>query len=251
MQKREWRDRAEKENNFLKRNSLFYAKSKDFFKIPGTPVAYWISDKTKNTFEHTHVSKLGNTVRGYATSSSETYMRKWYEVHLDNIAFGCESNEEAYNSGKRWFPYNKGGFYRKWFGNNEEIVDYRLNGEQYKSIKGFCFSNQEYYFHESITWTKVCTGRISLRYNKNGFLFGDAGPALIANSHDDLMVLLGVLNSKVAEKLLAVINPTLNYTNEAVGNVPVYCRPDKRERLIKLVEHAIDIMKRDWDKIIL
>ena len=241
------RDRAEKESNYLKRKNIFFARSKDFLKIPGTPVAYWITDKTKNTFEHLHVSDIGNTVRGYATSSSEKYMRKWYEVKLEDIAFNCSSNEEAYNIGKRWFPYNKGGFYKKWYGNNEEIVDYLRNGETYRSIKGFCFSNQEYYFHESITWTKVCTGRISLRYNKKGFLFGDAGPALIAKSHEDLMVMLGILNSKVAEKLLAVINPTLNYTNEAVGNVPIYCLPDKKKQFIDLVEHAVSVMKHDWD----
>ena len=241
------RDRAEKESNFLKRQHLFFAKSKDFLKIPGTPVAYWITDKTKNTFEQLLVSDIGNTVRGYATSSSEKYMRKWYEVRLEDIAFNCASNEEAYNTGKRWFPYNKGGFYKKWYGNNEEIVDYLRNGESYRSIKGFCFSNQEYYFHESITWTKVCTGRISLRYNKKGFLFGDAGPALIAKSHEDLMVMLGILNSKVAERLLAVINPTLNYTNEAVGNVPIYCLPEKKNQFIDLVEHAVSIMKQDWD----
>ena len=241
------RDRDDKEKNYLMRKNIFFAKSKDFLKIPGTPIAYWISDKTKDTFEHPLVADMGKTVRGYATASSEKYMRKWYEVSINNIAFGCKSNEDAYQTGKRWFPYNKGGFYKKWYGNNEEIIDYFQNGDSYRNIKGFCFSNQEFYFQESVTWTKVCTGRISLRYNKNGFIFGDAGPALLANSHEDLMVLLGVLNSKVAEKLLTVINPTLNYTNEAVGNVPVYCVPEMRDRLITLVEHAIDLMEKDWN----
>lgn len=240
-------DRSIKESDFLNRNNVYYSKSKEFEIIPGKPLAYWISDKLKETFKKPLVSSQAKTVRGYATASSDKYMRKWYEVDVNNIMFSSRCNKDAYESGKKWFPYNKGGFYKKWYGNNEEIINYQRNGEDFRSIKGFCFSNQDYYFRESITWTKVCTGRISLRYNKGGFIFGDAGPALIANSHKELYTNIALLNSKLAEILLNVINPTLNYTNEAVGNIPMYCKPDYIEELCDLVQKCIDIMKNDWD----
>ncbi len=241
------RDRLEKQQNYLQRKNCYISKTKDFEKIPGMPFAYWIKDKVKDSFENDHISDIANTVRGYATASSEKYVRKWYEVDWNNIMFNCTSNEMAYDSNKRWFPYNKGGLYRKWFGNNEEVVDYYHNGENYVQLKGFCYSNQDYYFKRSITWTKVCTGRISLRYNDYGFIFGDAGPALIARCDDELFIILGMLNSKIAEQLLEVINPTLNYTNEAVGNIPIFCKDELKDELKDNVLHCINLMKRDWN----
>lgn len=241
------RDRDLKIKNFLERKNIYLSQCSRFAIIPGNPIAYWISDKVKEAFKKPLISQKAKTLRGYATSSSDKYVMKWWEVDKNNIGFGCKNNDEAYLCGKRWFPYNKGGFYRKWYGNNEEIVDYYHNGENYRSIKGFCFSNQEFYFLPSITWTKVCTGRISVRYNKNGFIFGDAGPALIANDPNELLIIQAMLNSKFAEQLLAVINPTLNYTNEAVGNIPVSCRDEYKTELKELVERCIYLMKEEWD----
>ena len=240
-------NRSEKEEKYLQRKNMYITKPDDFKYIPGRTIAYWLSEKMELTFLHKNIASQAKTLRGYATASGDIYIRKWYEVDFNNIAFSCKSNQDAVLNEKKWFLYNKGGFYRKWYGNNEEIVNYQDSGKPFKNIKGFCFSNQAYYFQESITWTKVCTGRISLRYNPKGFIFGDAGPALMANSSSDLLSILGFLNSKLANSLLSVINPTLNFTNEAINNLPMFCLTELQPLLNEAVKECIAIMMSDWD----
>lgn len=241
-----YKNPAEKERQFLlQRNNYFIKNVGEFDVIPGKPIVYWIAEKFIKLFNNDNVGKYCKTLRGYATASGDSYVRDWIEVKYNDIAFNINSNEEAYLSQKRWFLYNKGGQYRKWFGNNYKIVDYYKNGNNYKTIKGFCFSNQRDYFRESITWSKISSGHSSFRYNKNSYIFGDAGPALQTNYN--LKYFMALLNSNISNKIQSFINPTLNTTNETLDSIPVVLDNKKDVIINKIVDENIYLSKNDWD----
>lgn len=242
-----YKNPLEKEKQFLNNKNSFYIKStKEFEVIPGKPIVYWISDNFINLFNNECVGKKCKTLRGYATASGDGYVRDWVEVDFKNINFNASSNEEAYLSNLKWFLYNKGGQYRKWYGNNYKVVDYYKNGEQYKEIKGFCFSNQRDYFKEGITWSKISSGHSSFRYNEKGYIFGDAGPALQTTTN--LKYYMALLNSNLANTIQSFINPTLNTTNETVNAIPVLFNERFIDIIKKIVNQNIINSKLDWDK---
>jgi hypothetical protein len=248
----DYKSQDKKEEAFLKtisnKNSkdLYNISSQNFTKIPGSPIAYWISNKYINLFEKDNIGKYSKPLRGYATADGDIYVKNWNEVNINEIYFLCRKNIEAYNSEKKWFPYNKGGIFRKWYGNNDKIVDYYKNGENYKNIKGFCFSNQKYYFNESITWSKISSGNSSFRYNSSGFIFGDAGPALY--SQDNLIYYMSILNCVISNKIQSYINPTLNTTNETVAAIPVIQDKEKINFVLNIANQNIELSKQDWDQ---
>ncbi|MEH7502942.1 BREX-1 system adenine-specific DNA-methyltransferase PglX [Neobacillus drentensis] len=217
-----------------------------FKKLPGNIVAYWISEKVVEIFSQKTLSDIADPRVGLQTGKNDLYMRYWFEVENRKIGFGYKNRDQANESNKKWFPFNKGGAYRKWFGNNIYIVDYQNDGVKLRNFQGAVIRNPNYYFKESITWSRISSSKSSFRFNPNGFVFSDAGPCLFVES-SNIHHIIGYLNSKVANYFLTMLNPTLTFQ---VGDIAKICfiHPKEYEDKIKsIVDENIDISKNDWD----
>ena len=232
----------------------YHAKATDFAKIPGSPIAFWISKLLlKNFVEGTPLSKLATPRAGMITGNNDALMRFWFEVSYLKIGFGMSNREEAKNSTKKWFPYQKGGSFRRWSGNEEYVINWENDGVLIRNTKdskgqipAHAF-NEEYIFKSNVNWSAVTSSHFSVRVTKNGALF-DAGGSAAFPSVDDLNFLAGFLNSKVASELLNAINPTLNFQAWNIGNLPLPSDSFNHKDIVdSQVELMIKISKEEWD----
>lgn len=229
---------------------------RDFEKINDRPFAYWISQGYKNVFDKAVLLKEYAIPRqGMATTDNKRFLRTWFEVDFNNIKFLSKNSEEAKASGKRWFPYNKGGKYRKWYGNNDFIVDYYNDGEElidlvrkkYPNISDpeFVIKNRKSYFKSGITWTFISID-VGVRYFPNGFIFDVAGSSLFPDENK-LYYILGFMCSKLMKQFLQMLNPTMNVQAGNVANLPIIFDENENDYITKLVKECIEISKNDWD----
>ncbi len=233
----------------------FYTKSaNDFKKIPGSPIAYWISDRTISVINNNkRVGDISDARMGMATGNNERFVRLWHECSYANIGFGISDRQQALASGLRWFPYAKGGQFRKWYGNNEYVVDWYNDGAEIqqtlhpsgKRIWGHNF-NLDNIFKKNITWALITSGTFSVRYNDIGFLFDGTGACAFFESDEDLKTVLGVVNTNFVRNLSKVLNPTLAFQAGDFGNIP-YNQHIATPAFIQRVEKLISISKIDWD----
>jgi len=204
----------EKKNLFDFKGNYYYAKMKDFRKIPGNPFSYWVSDNIKELFKkQKQIKNYGKPIKGLDTCDNARFVRYWYEVNLDNVKFNAKNNNET-KTGHKWFPYIKGGPYRKWYGNKVNIVNWENNGEILRDLRnpdGTMKSrpqNTSYYFKKGITWSSISGSDFSVR-KLNKSIFGGGGSALFVNQKNYLYF-LSFLNSKIINHLMQILNPTLN-----------------------------------------
>ena len=233
-----------KEEEFFNKANYFQAKQKDFEKIPGSPIAYWVSDKVRELFEKNQkLGEVGEAKQGLATADNNRFLRLWNEVSFSKIGYNMSNSQEALESKKKWFPYNKGGEFRKWYGNQEYLVNWENDGYEIKNFKNAVVRNPSYYFKESISWSKVSSSNFSMRFYQKGLLFADAGMSYF--SKENLKYILGISNSKLINKFLAVLSPTLNFEVGHLSVIPfVY---NDNNKIIELVEKNISISKEEWD----
>ena len=225
-------------------NWRFQAKQKDFEKIPGSPIAYWVSDKIREIFEKNQkLGDIGKAKQGLATADNNRFLRLWNEVNYNKIGYNISNSQEALESKKKWFPYNKGGEFRKWYGNQEYLVNWENDGYEIKNFKNAVVRNPSYYFKESISWSKVSSSNFSMRFFQKGFIFADAGMCYFPSK--DLQYILGLSNSELINKILSLLSPTLNFEVGHISNIPIIT---KENSLIEnLVEENIFISKEEWD----
>ena len=225
--------------------------AEDFKKIPGSPIAYWVSDEFKQIFADAPLMKELATPRaGLATGNNSIFQRYWYEVELNNIAMTCSSEEESEKLSQCWYPCNSGGDFRKWYGNHEMIVNWQHNGvkiRNYKDAEGRLKSrpqNIQYYFKEGITWNKLSSSNFSARYRCPGFVFDDTGRSAFPLKSSQIHSLIGLLCSVSASFTLKILNPSMSFTSGDIGNIPVppNCLSDNI-----FVCNAISLTKSDWD----
>lgn len=226
-----------------------------FLQVPGSPIAYWLSDKMKEAFATGE--KLGEIAyprQGMATTNNNKFLRQWFEVENNNIGFNLLDEEETMGL-KKWFPYNKGGDYRKWYGNNDYVVNFKNKGKEvcdyidsHSAVdhKGRVI-NRDRYFKESVTWSKISSGSISFRYKPNGFIFDVAGTSIFADN-EKLMELIGLLNSKVTLKLLASLSPTLNFEVGQIAILPIINNIEISNQVEEISKENIKISRFDWDQ---
>ena len=239
-----------KEEEFFNKNNYFQAKQKDFEKIPGSPIAYWVSDKVRELFEKNQkLGEVGEAKQGLATADNNRFLRLWNEVSFSKIGYNMENSQEALKSKKKWFPCNKGGEFRKWYGNQEYLVNWENDGYEIKNFydeKGKLRSrpqNTEYYFKESISWGLITSGGSSFRYFPKGFIFDISAVTYFIEKKE--REILGVLNSKYFLELSQIINPTINFSNGVFALLPALFT--ENEKFNKLVQENIDISKEEWD----
>ena len=233
----------------------FSNKQCNYTMIPGNPIAYWASNKTRHNFMYSKSLGVEYLPRqGLATSDNARFLRYWNEVSYDNIEFNCHSHEELDNIKKRWFPYNKGGDYRKWYGNYDFIVNWYNHGEEIKAYTATLpqgtsvrLKSQEYYFKDSITWSALASTNFGARYCKEGCLFDVAGSCIFPPKNMQKYV-LALLNSKITNYNLYLLNPTLNFQISDIRNLPlIFTDEYLKEKIDVIVTDNINISKDDWD----
>lgn len=219
--------------------------------IPGSPIAYWISSKTRDSFlSEESIGTVAPPKQGLATADNERFLRLWHEVNIQKIGFGISSCDEAATSGKKFFPYNKGGAFRRWYGNRDYVVNWENDGyeiKNFKDDKGKVRSrpqNLQYYFKPAITWSDVTSGSFSGRYAEQGFMFDIKGSSGFPDK-ELLPYVLGLLNSKVAQAFIKILNPTMTTQVGDMTRIPVI-KADVEE-ITLLSKDCIDEAKADWD----
>lgn len=219
--------------------------------IPGSPIAYWISSKTRDSFlSEESIGTVAPPKQGLATADNERFLRLWHEVDIQKIGFGISSCDEAAASGKKFFPYNKGGAFRRWYGNRDYVVNWENDGyeiKNFKDEKGKVRSrpqNLQYYFKPAITWSDVTSGSFSGRYAEQGFMFDIKGSSGFPDK-ELLPYVLGLLNSKVAQAFIKILNPTMTTQVGDMTRIPVI-KADIDE-ITLLSKECIDEAKADWD----
>lgn len=229
------------------------ASGEDFAAIPGSPIVYWLSEKMRAAFS------LGDPLRevaeprvGLQTSNVDRFVRCWSEVSSSALMSGCPSREDGVRSGAKWFPYNNGGDFRKWYGNQEEVVNWGRDGADVRAFGAEDGGrprsrpqNVDVYFREAVAWTAVSSGVPGFRYFPRGFIPSNAGMACYADP-TRLVDLIGFANSLVAEHLLSAMAPTLNLGVGEIGRLPVISSRDP-SRHRDVVRGLISGARNDWD----
>ena len=226
-------------------NWRFQAKQKDFEKIPGSPIAYWVSDRIREIFEKNQkLGEVGKSIQGMSSADNNRFLRLWNEVNYSKIGYSMANSQEALESKKKWFPYNKGGEFRKWYGNQEYLVNWKNDGYEIKNFKKAVLRNSNYYFKESISWSLITSTTSSFRYYPNGFIFDAAGSSYF--SKENIFITLGYLNSVFGSFVSNILNPTLNLSNGIVEKFPnLYIQ--NQQNIYCLIQRNISISKEEWD----
>ena len=232
---------------------FFNSKPDDFKKIPGSPIAYWLSKQVIDIFENSKsLGEIAQAKQGLATADNNQFLRAWFEVSPEKIGFRQSNCKDALISNQKWFPYNKGGAYRKWYGNQEFIVNWENDGYEIRhhfDEKGKQRSrpqNTQCYFKESISWSDITSSVPSFRYFPSGFIYDITGMSAQSNDTRTLHKVLAFCNSKVVEWISSSINPTLHFQ---IGNYQKLPALDFALERVKLdqVETLIDISRSDWN----
>ncbi len=238
----------EQSPRFLQRkreNQYYRASASDFKKIPGSAIAYWVSDRVLEIFEKgTPIGKIAFPRKGNTTTDNNRFLRFWVEVNINNCAINYLSVDEVVKNNKKWIPYNKGGGFRKWYGFNEYLINWFNKGEEIKAIPHSVIANEQFFFKPGLTWSTVTSSNFSIRNFGSGYIF-DNGGCCIFGDKETLFSLLIFMNSKVFTKLYSEINPTLNFQSGDVAKVP-YIKLDHsldQDKIFKLV----NISKQDWN----
>lgn len=233
-----------KEELYLEKTSQYVVEQDKFQNIPGCPYAYWISENLMRCFDNQKIGELEYPKQGLSSADNNRFLRYWFEVSFDKLRFECVSNENSAESKGKWFPFNKGGEFRKWYGNFDYVINWENNGFELRNFKNAAIRNPEYYFLPHITWSKVSGGNISFRYRPAGSVFSDAGCAAVFDE-EIIWYALGLLNSNYAQVVFDLINPTINYTQSTIASLPFI---DKmRSEITEIVKENIRICKEEWD----
>lgn len=231
----------------------FVRSSTDFQDIPGCILAYWVTAKMRDLFKTKPPLASGITSReGMATGSNEEFLRAWYEPDLHRIGFGMTNSGEAKASGRRWFPYTKGGEFRRWYGNNLLVVDWENDGERIRSfsdpktgrIRSHNY-NGDYSFQKGITWSALSISRISLRYTDEGYLFDSKGAK--AFSSGNLLFYMALVNSIVGEAFLKVLAPGVDFKVGDIIKIPLVDTKVLVSGVISRTTEAVALSRQDWD----
>jgi len=237
-----------KEEQFEQRNHHFnHLSQTNFSKIPGSPIAYWVSDKFTELFSVKSVGENYRITAGIRTSADAVFLRFWHEVSLLKREKSIDGFEKLGISTKKWFAFNKGGTFKKWFGNLEHVIDFENNAHNLKTKAHDCrLRDPVIYFKEAITWSRISSGSIGFRLCEQGSLAGDASPIWMVNSENERYLIMGFLNTKIVKFLLSFINPTLTFQVRDVSLIPFDINLASHH-IVSIVKTNIKISKIDWD----
>jgi hypothetical protein len=242
-------DEDEKRANLLERRKRHsHMAMEDFAAVQGSPLAYWMSDAMRQAFRlGKPLAEIAVPRVGLQTGDNNRFLRLWQEVAIEKIGFGAESSDEARRTNRKWFPYNKGGGHRKWYGNNEYVVNWKDDGSEIKSFTPrSVIRNPGFYFKPSITWSDITTSTFAARLCPKGFLF-DVKDSSGFPSDTLRLALLALLCSRLLEKFMKILNPTTTFQVGDLSRVPGFFDRLDLSELDPLVERAVELAKSDWD----
>ncbi|EII4816987.1 restriction enzyme, methylase subunit [Mixta calida B021323] len=225
----------------------------DFKKIPGQPIAYWVSDIYREVFiQSPALSSIAKPRQGLATSDNNRFLKLWYEPSLRKINFSAQDRAEALKSKAKWFPCQKGGSYRKWFGNHEYLVNWENDGRELLDFAASLYGsptrtikNIPFYFREGATWSTISSSDFSIRYSPSGFISETKGAICFADDKNILLSILGFGNSKLVNYFLKSLSPTLDYHEGPIGKLPF--KGKLESQVLENVVDLIDISEEDWN----
>lgn len=230
------------------------ATQENFSKIPGSPVAYWLSDIYYMLFaKRPPLSSSADFCKGLATMDNGRFLRFWDEVDWTKVCVSALSATDGRQSHKKWFAYNKGGNYRRWYGNRDYLINWFDDGKELKDNVVKCYGggsytkevrNEDKYFQEGMTWSTLSSGLISIRYSPRGCIFDSKGSMGFAKRGQDIYALTAFLNSCVVQKFLEILSPTIDYNISGLNNLP-YIKAS--EDVIDICKECISLSKTDWD----
>ncbi|MCP4577330.1 MAG: BREX-1 system adenine-specific DNA-methyltransferase PglX [Deltaproteobacteria bacterium] len=234
---------------------LHRAKPDEFKKIPGSPVAYWVSETLRDVFfNSSSVSEVADPRQGLATGRNDEFLRFWSEVDLANTSFDCLSHEDSLARPERWYPCQKGGAYRRWYGNHDYLVNWQHDGRALLAFKpNSVIRNPDYYFREGATWSSLSSSSLSMRYNPEGFIFESKGSVCFPHAETSLSYLIALSNSAVVNACLRALSPTLDYHEGPFGCIPFVLLTQQQvveaasERAISIAGCDWNVYERSWD----
>jgi hypothetical protein len=236
-----------KEKWFLEGMGRFVADQSNFSKIPGSPVAYWVNERFNKVFEEKHISDVAKVVTGMTTADNERFLRLWFEISLSTFSIKQKSNS-------KWFPYQKGGDFCKWYGDNEYVVNWENNGlaiknnidPKTKKVRSGSY-NESYITKKGLTWTYITSGPLGVRFVPDGFLFDNKGSMVFFEDEESIYTNLGFLCGTIARVVSQILNPTISFQPGNMATMPSPQIPEKKELITSRVKENIQHAKIDWD----
>lgn len=224
----------------------FEVNQHEFAQIPGSPIVYWLSKSMLDTFaKNKALKEIAEPRQGLATADNARFVREWWEPSNYKTGFDCESREESIERGTKWFPYNKGGEYRKWYGNQEFVVNWENDGKELEDFRPkSVIRNPKTYFRPSISWSKISSGAPAFRYFPQGFIYDVAGTSIFC-TNEQRKGIIAYTNSSLAYAQLTAIAPTLNFEVGQIASLPIVNNDSKDAE--RNVDDLIAVSKADWD----
>jgi len=227
----------------------YYVNSKSLKKIPGAPIAYWVSDSIINIFSNNKkISEIAEPRQGTSTGDNEKFLRLWFEVNSTFINFSCRNQNDSLLSQKKWYPATKGGEFRKWFGNNDYLVNWKNNGYEIQQFPSSAIRNPSTNFKEAITWTGVSASKLGVRFCESGFVFTISGKPVVCDDSSLLRYILAFLATKITFELLLILTPTISFEVGYIAKLPIII-PNKTllSNVVDITNRLIFTSKTDWD----
>lgn len=227
----------------------YYKKANDYTNIPGSPIAYWATKNIIDIYNKgTALGTIAAPRKGNSTSDNNRFLRRWYEIDTNKLNLHAKKIDINESKVKRWYPYNKGGGYKKWYGFNEYVIDWYNDAQEIRKIKSAVIANYQYFMKPGLTWSTVTSRNFSIRWFDEGFIF-DNGGCCIFELGENRHYLAGLLNSSVFKFIFGKLNPTLNFQSGEVAKFPVILQENKNinDIIIKKVNENVNIAKEDWN----
>ncbi|AMM13070.1 hypothetical protein AX768_02035 [Burkholderia sp. PAMC 28687] len=231
----------------LLRNQYFLRSSSSFSDIAGEPISYWTSEETRNIFKTCRpMGAVSRARQGLSTSDNPRFVRYWHEIGFNCVDFNCTSSDEASKTKSTWVPYNKGGLVRRWYGNNEFVVNWRDNGNDIKSlVPKSVIRNESWYFKRSVTWSDITIDN-AFRLQDAGFIFANSAHSAFCENEEQLYELLGLLNSPVVDHFIGALSQSLHFDVGYYNKLP-FPKGPVHGALISAVRQLVELSKADWD----
>ena len=247
-----------KETLFLTGGKRYISSQKNYEIIPGSPIAYWVSNNYLKIFKEKKMSDYGASCIGMRTGDNERFLRLWHEIDINKMGIGYCSSIEAKKSGLKWFPYCKGGSFRKWYGNNEYVVNWENDGYEIKENTkrvypqlgdnlGWKISNEQFYFRKGLTWSGVGAKIFGVRSYPDGMIFDSGANSFFVKDGSDYLYFAGLLNCAIINDVINIINPTINTGCGVIAQLPAIKNNDLKEKIETIVKRCVDISQKDWD----
>ena len=247
-----------KEKEFFNSLNHYKSNTRSYEVLPNRVYAYWISDAFMSVFKSPSFKDYGSSCIGMRTGDNERFLRLWEEIDYTKLGLDYRSAEEAEESRKKWFPYCKGGSFRKWYGNNDYVVNWEKNGFEIKENTrrvypylgdnlSWKISNEQFYFQRGLTWSGVGASIFGVRSYPAGMIFDSGANSYFVNDQNNYEYFAGLMNTNLVDEIIKIINPTINTGCGVIASLPAIIDEDKRNAIRELVNSCIMISKEDWD----